>query len=287
MKKNTLPTPFQVPPLIRWSARTSERISKRLATELGMYFFFRPQRYPTPVREKHMLDNSQQSVLLIPAIKKNIQIYRLPNKGQKILLVHGWSGRATQLHELAQSLHQSGMEIVSFDAPAHGQSEGNKTNIVEFVTCAKKVYATYGPFDHIIGHSMGGLVSLNVAREGLGFKTLTVIGSGDKIKNVFLDYTRKMEFTDKIADRMINIVEKRFKLPLETYSGSHAIKQLSIPVHIIHDKQDYEVPLAYGEALHGSAHNATLSITEGLGHRRILRNEAVVKLVTSFIKKHL
>lgn len=286
MKKDTLPTPFQVPPLIRWCARNSERISKRLATAMGMYFFFRPQRFPTPKREKTMLENSQKESLLTPSIKKSIQIYRLPNEGQKVLMLHGWSGRATQLHALAQSLHQSGMEIVSFDAPAHGQSEGKNTNIVEFVSCAKEVYTTYGPFDHIVGHSMGGLVSLNVAREGLTFKTLTIIGSGDKIKNVFLDYTRKMDFSNHIADLMINIVEKRFQLPLENYSGSNAVKQLSIPIHIIHDMQDYEVPVAYAQQLHKVAKNSTLSLTEGLGHRRILRDESVVEMVGSYIKKH-
>lgn len=286
MKKENPPTPFQVPPLIRWCARTSERLSLRLATTMGMYFFFRPQRFPTPNREKHMLNNSQQGKLFVPEIKKTIHTYRLPNKGQKVLLLHGWSGRATQLQALAKALHHSGMEIVSFDAPAHGQSVGKTTNIVEFVACTKEVYYHFGPFDHIIGHSMGGMVSLNAAREGLRFKTLTTIGSGDKIKNVFLDYTRKMDFTDNIADRMIDIVEKRFGQPLESYSGSNAVKQLPIPIHIIHDENDYEVPISYAHDLHKVSKNASLLLTQGLGHRRILRNQDVIDKVLTFINNH-
>lgn len=287
MKKDTRPTPFQVPPIIRWCARVSERLSLRLATAMGMYFFFRPQRFPTPNRELEMLDASLQNKLFVPSIKKTIHRYCMPNKGQNILLLHGWSGRATQLHALALRLHQSGMEIVSFDAPAHGKSEGKKTNIVEFVACVKEIYNAYGPFDHIIGHSMGGMVALNAAREGLTFKTLTVIGAGDKIKNVFLDYTNKMGFTHRIANRMIGIVEKRLGQSLEIYSGSHALQQLSIPVHIIHDKQDHEVSVSFAKDLQKAAAKGTLCLTQGLGHRRILRDVDVTNKVLSFIKLHL
>jgi len=284
MKKEKNSTPFEVPSFIRWCARTSERISLILATQIGLFFFFRPQRFPTPNREKKMLDESQKKKLNVPSIKKTIQIYQIPQKGQKVLLLHGWSGRATQLFAFAKNLNESGMEIVSFDAPGHGFSDGKTTNIVEFVACVHEVYKNYGPFDHIIGHSMGGLVALNSAREGLEFKTLTVIGSGDKIKNVFLDYTRKMEFTDRIADRMIDVVEKRFEESLEHYSGSHSLENLTIPVQIAHDEQDYEIPVSYAKDLYKASKNGHLIITTGLGHRRILRDRDLIKKVSDFIK---
>jgi pimeloyl-ACP methyl ester carboxylesterase len=286
MKKEKSSTPFEVPPFIRWCARTSERISPSLATRVGLLFFFRPQRFPTPHREKEMLGKSQQKKLTIPSIKKTIHTYQIPQKGHKVLLLHGWSGRATQLYAIAKTLNDSGMEIVSFDAPAHGSSDGKTTNIVEFVACVHEVYKNYGPFDHIIGHSMGGLVALNSAREGLKFKTLTVIGSGDKIKNVFLDYTRKMEFTDHIADRMIGVVEKRFKGSLEHYSGSHSIKNLTIPVQIAHDEQDYEIPVSYAKDLHKASKKGRLTLTNGLGHRRILRDRDLIMKITKFIKSN-
>ena len=95
-----------------------------------------------------------------------------------------------------------------------------------------------------------------------------------------------MDFTDNIADRMIDIVEKRFGQSLESYSGSNAVKQLPIPIHIIHDENDYEVPISYAHDLHKVSKNASLLLTQGLGHRRILRNQDVIDKVLTFINNH-
>jgi alpha-beta hydrolase superfamily lysophospholipase len=52
---------------------------------------------------------------------------------KKILLVHGWSGRGTQLFKIADELLKQGYSTISFDAPAHGKSPG-KTIMVDFIT---------------------------------------------------------------------------------------------------------------------------------------------------------
>ena len=44
-----------------------------------------------------MLDESTQENVFIESLNKTVVIYRYGKGDKKILLVHGWSGRGTQL----------------------------------------------------------------------------------------------------------------------------------------------------------------------------------------------
>ena len=48
------------------------------------------------------------------------------------------------------------------------------------------------------------------------------------------------------------------------------------PLLVIHDRADKEVPCAEGEALAAAWPNGSLVTTVGLGHRRILHDQAVI-----------
>jgi pimeloyl-ACP methyl ester carboxylesterase len=52
---------------------------------------------------------------------------------------------------------------------------------------------------------------------------------------------------------------------------------------IVHDRLDREVPFEHGERLAQAWRQARLHVTSGLGHRRILRDEAVVAEVAEFV----
>jgi pimeloyl-ACP methyl ester carboxylesterase len=57
---------------------------------------------------------------------------------------------------------------------------------------------------------------------------------------------------------------------MENYSASFSAKSVTIPVLIIHDKDDDDVALKAAHNIHKHLKNSTLMITEGLGHRKIL-----------------
>ena len=284
-KKNTGPV-LRIPTWIRFGVWFSQQLSTSLATQFALYLFFRPQRFKRPLREEDMHQHALKTSCYIPKIDKEIQVFRFAGKGAKILLLHGWSGRGTQLFSFADELRKSNAEIVTFDMPAHGQSLGNKTNIVELVACINEVNAKYGPFDHAIAHSMGTMALLRALREGITMKSAAIIGSGDKIRNVFYRFSEQLQFSDKVTERMIQTVEKQFGMNLESYSSSISLEHLKMPLLIVHDKNDKETPFAYSKDLHKVAPNSKLLLTSGLGHHRILRDSKTVQHIVKFINQH-
>jgi pimeloyl-ACP methyl ester carboxylesterase len=284
--KNNAIAVLRIPTWIRFGVWLSQQMSTSLATQVALYLFFRPQRFKRPVREQEMHDHSLQTSCYVLEIDKVIQVFRFAGKGAKVLLLHGWSGRGTQLFAFANELRKSNAEIVTFDMPGHGQSKGNKTNIVELVACIKEVYAKYGPFDHAIAHSMGSMALLRALRDGIPMKSAAIIGSGDKIRNVFYRFSEQLQFSDKVTERMIQTVEKQFGMNLENYSSSMSLEHLKMPLLIVHDKDDKETHFAYSKDLHEIANNSELLLTTGLGHHRILRDSKTVQRIIQFINKH-
>ena len=287
MKKNRKKRPaVRIPTQIRLVVWLSQLISSALATKVALYLFFRPQRFKTPVREHQMFDAAEQIKFYASSIAKEIQVYRLQGKKQKVLLLHGWSGRGTQLFSFAYELQKENYEVITFDMPAHGQSHGNKTNVLELTSCIQDLNQKFGPFDAAIAHSMGGFALLRAIKDGLPLQSAAIIGSGDSIKGVFYRFSQQLHFSEKITERMITTVEKQFGTKLETYSSSMSIKEIDIPLLIVHDKDDKEAPYECSITLHDLARKSQLKLTSGLGHHRILRDPKTVQHIVQFLFQH-
>ena len=71
---------------------------------------------------------------------------------------------------------------------------------------------------------------------------------------------------------------------MENYSSHSAAKTVEIPVLVIHDENDYEVPVETSINIHDNLKNGELLITQHLGHRKILGNPFVIEKTVGFIK---
>lgn len=284
-KKAAIPTQsLQIPKPILITAKFLEAISPKLATLFAAKLFVTPIKYRIPKRELHMEQESIQSKLFIPSLKKNIMVYNYGKSDKKILLVHGWSGRGTQLVKIADEMLKLGYSTLSFDAPAHGKSEGKTTIMTEFIASILEIEKQFGPFEVAIGHSLGGMSILNAIKQNLNVKKTVIIGSGDIIQDIIDDFIKKLELKPKIGLLLKNHFEKKFNEPMENYAANFSAKSVTIPVLIIHDKNDDDVNIKAAHNIHKHLKNSTLMITEGLGHRKILGNSEVINSIKEFIK---
>lgn len=73
---------------------------------------------------------------------------------------------------------------------------------------------------------------------------------------------------------------------MSDYSAFEAAKKIDIPVLVIHDNQDYEVPVTAGKNIYKHLKNGELLLTENLGHRKILGDTKVIEKVVNFTVTH-
>jgi pimeloyl-ACP methyl ester carboxylesterase len=273
-----------IPSFILYTAKVLQSISKNLTVKFAKKLFSTPIRYKLPKRELEMNSNTKQELIYIPKIGKKIMVYQYGTSAKKVLLVHGWSGRGTQLVKIADKLIDMGYSTISFDAPAHGKSPGKTTLMLEFIESILELEKLYGKFDFAIGHSLGAMSILNSIKQGLNVKKAVILGSGDSINDILLDFVSKIQLKPEIATLMRESFEEKFNDSMESYSGAVAAEKVLVPMLVIHDKEDEDVPYTASVNIHNKLKNSELILTDNLGHRKILGDEKVISKIQEFLE---
>ncbi|TRX35816.1 alpha/beta hydrolase [Flavobacterium sp. ZT3R18] len=277
--------PLEIPRFIVLFSKVIAFLSTKLVTAFTFKLFTTPIRHKTPKREMELDQKSIQTLLTVPSINKKIVVYQYGVSEKKVLLVHGWSGRGTQLCKIADELLKSGYSTVSFDAPAHGKSPGNSSIMVDFIDSILEIDKLYGPFEIAIGHSLGGMSVLNAIKKGFFVKRAVLIGSGDIVQDIIDDFIKKLELKPEISTQLCLYIENKYGGSMDDYSAYRAASNTEIPTLVIHDENDPEVPVKAGIHIHKHLKNAELMITKELGHRKILADHQVIEKIINFIKK--
>ncbi len=206
-------------------------------------------------------------------------------RGPAVLLVHGWGSDATRMSRLVAPLVQAGCRVIAFDAPAHGRSSGQRTDMVAFANVVALVARRAGPLQAVIGHSFGAAMSLYAARDwGLAATRLVLISTFDHCDWFVSLFARHAGLTPAVMQR----VRERFA---RRYSGRFDWARMSVlamardadrPTLLVHDRDDAEVPFEHGVALAHAMGRAQFLATRGLGHQRVLRNPDVIRRVVAF-----
>lgn len=283
MPKKTSKIDNRVPKFIVFTGQFLYKISPFLAEKFARKLFITPIKHKIPKREYQMESEAVQTKLVIPIINKEIVVYTYGNSDKKILLVHGWSGRGTQLVKIADAFIEKGYSTISFDAPAHGKSGTKTTLMLEFIESILEIEKAYGPFEFAIGHSLGGMSILNAIKKGLQVKKAVVVGSGNSVINIVNTFVEKIGLPNKVAVLMRKNFEKKYQFEMESFSAYVAAKEVKIPVLVIHDNDDEDIPVSEAHHIVENLINKEVLITNNLGHRKILGDTTVINKIVEFL----
>ncbi|GLB50250.1 alpha/beta fold hydrolase [Neptunitalea lumnitzerae] len=282
--KNIQKQSIQIPTQFIYLGKALQFVSKKLAAFYAGSLFMTPIKFKMPKREFHMDKESVQTPLFIPSLQKEIVVYTYGNSDKKILLSHGWCGRGTQLYKIADALLKEGYTTISFDAPAHGKSAGKKSNMKEFIEVILEMEKQYGPFEAAVGHSLGGMALLNAYKQPKSIKKLVTVGSGNVIDDIIKDFIKQMKMQPVVGKLMKKRIETRINETMNDFSSYIAAKEIDIPVLVIHDEDDVDVPVTAAYQIKEQLTNGSIYITKGLGHRKILGNDTVIEKIVNHIK---
>ncbi len=204
-------------------------------------------------------------------------------EGPTVLLAHGWAGRASQMAVYADPLVRRGFRVVAFDAPAHGRSDGTHTVLPEFVTAIERVAEAVGPLHAVIAHSLGAAATTMALARGVQAERVVFIAPPERPVNYLDRAAQMLGFSPAIARRTQRRLERRYGVEFDDARGSVLARSLRIPMLAIHDEHDAEVPHAEGRRLTDAWPGARLMTVHDLGHRRIVRDDGVVRAAVDFV----
>lgn len=296
-KAHTAPRPEGGAALIfaahRFGLGITSRIAPAIARRWATHLFCTPPRHPHPAVENDWIARAQ--AFEVTSRKRRVAAWRWPSAAasaagegsRRVLLVHGWGGRGTQLHAFIQPLLDAGYEVLAFDAPAHGFSESRYASMLHFAQAIQAVVDHVGGVHGVIAHSLGGAATnLALARGWVKLTRVVTIAAPTDFDGYSRYFARQLNVSEKVRDAMQKHLEHRLGFTWEELEGGLLAAHNSTPALVIHDRGDREVPFSAAERIAAHWHGALLLPTEKLGHRRILRDAGVVERSVEFMGTH-
>ncbi len=274
------------------------RIAPASTARWAANLFLTPPRPPRAARNGARHVDAKEVVAPLKVLSVPWAGHRLathlwgPEKGGRpvIYLVHGWGGQARQLRAFVDPLVLAGFRVVGFDAPAHGASTGRRASIPDFARSLAAVSTFVGrelglaerPYA-VVAHSLGAAAAALAAEEGLRPERGIFLGAPARPTLFFQRFGQLLGLSSDLQDAARREIEERFGVAWEGLDTVRLARGLEGPLLVVHDRDDVEVPFRDGAAIAEAAPHGRLVETNGLGHRRVLKDPAVVSLCVRFL----
>ena len=279
--------------IVRHGMLAISRVAPRWALKHAQTMFSTPPRFGHSVQERRLMDGASRLDISTP--NGNLAAWRIgPIDAPAIILCHGWGGRGAQLRGFVTPLLNDGYQVVFFDHLGHGMSDGQQAALVDFWQGLEAVWDAL--IDHgirvhgMVSHSLGGAAVASALRRSLTRKhvnapapRVVLIAPPASLIRYSRMFARYVGITERVRRAMQWRFEQRYGIPWEEFELPHSVATIDAPALIIHDRDDRETRFEGGVALARTWPGARLHATDGLGHRRILRDRVVISHTIDFL----
>ncbi len=216
-----------------------------------------------------------------------IKGYRFNHPAEKkVLIIHGFESTVRNFDRYVTPLIRKGYEVLAFDGPAHGRSTGKRINMPLYKRMLEAVLQHYGPVNAYIAHSFGGLALAHLLEElphTVETKAVFIAPATETVTAID-SFFRFLDLGPEIRREFDSYILEISGFPPEHYSVRRALKQVNASILWVHDENDEITPLKDALAVKEDGHaNIRFEITQGLGHRKIYRDNKVVKQIIDFL----
>ena len=201
-----------------------------------------------------------------------------------VVLAHGWGGHAAQMRAFVFPLLSAGYQVVAYDQPAHGASEGKLTGLPDFADVLAEVSWHYGSAYGFIGHSLAAAAAgLALATRKVRLEKVVLVSPPSDLVGYSRRFARWHWMPEPVRRAMQSAIEDRYGVLWENLEVARLAPRLSTPALVIHDRDDRWVPWTQGAHVAHLWPGARLFTTDGLGHGRILSSEITTRAAADFI----
>ena len=244
----------------------------------------------------------------IPNLPQELIVYEFlpnpesPQRNETIICIHGWDGRGLNFYKFIPKLQEKGYRILAPDFPRHGKTGGIESGCHVFGHSVNALIRYINKPVFILAHSVGnGAFCVNYGLSNDIEKNLVKKYVGICFPNSTYDVLEFFENMIGLSSRchpyFCEENSKNLGFDIEELNIGLILKKYDIPILLIHDKNDKELKFEYAcqaaqhlPHKHYKVHDEvkpSFFESEGLGHRRIIRDDSIVDRVVEFFSEKI
>jgi pimeloyl-ACP methyl ester carboxylesterase len=247
--------------------------------------FFSPPQYDIKSPEREILDRGSNYRVQFDG--GELAVTSWGESSQTVLLMHGWGGSRAQMTGFVEPLLSAGYRVVAYDQPAHGESDGKTTNLLEIAPTMDLIKEKEGNFDAIIAHSFGTLItSYTLVKRNFSppFK-LIYFGSFNRLLESLPRFQMQANLPGEIIAGLRNMIYENFgKDVLNAIVNETLVPHIHLPALMFHDRSDNVTPVEDSRAIANAWADVQYIETNGLGHRGALQAAEIHEQVIKFLR---
>jgi pimeloyl-ACP methyl ester carboxylesterase len=274
--------------ILRRGLQALAKVSPRLAARVAVEIWFRPPHLDVRPELQQFLATGERSTIQVHG--RPVAVWKW-GQGPVVLLVHGWGGYGAQLQPFVEPLVNAGYQAIVFDAPAHGVSGpshvgSNRATLFDFGYAIDEIGRSHKELAGIIAHS-GGCTATALSIQSATFRAKSLVfispmASAARYKNLF---HRALGLDDDVLHEFNCYTEERFNFRWSDFEVPEMASRMKTPpLLVIHDRDDADTSWQEGQAIVAAWPDSILLTTEGLGHRRILKDPTAVERAVDFVR---
>lgn len=203
--------------------------------------------------------------------------------GPAVLLLHGWEGQASDMAPFVPGLLASGCAVVAMHLPAHGESPGERASIPQSARALLALARVLGPLRGAIAHSVGSAVLGEALHHGLTAERVVMIAAPAYYEHYARGVAAAHGLNAEETEAMLALVSSAIRTDVREVSLPQRAPMRPEPALFIHSEDDQVVLIQDSQTTACAWPGAQHLRVEGLGHRRILSDPAVVAAAVAFV----
>jgi len=247
--------------------------------------FFSPSQYEVKPKDREILERGINDRIPFAGGELAVTTWG-ESHHPAVLLMHGWGGARAQMTGFVDPLVSAGFRVVAYDQPAHGESTGPMTNLLEIAPTMDVIRKKEGDFAAILAHSFGTIIT-SYALVNLHFPPplkLVYFGAFNELLESLPRFQEMAKLPDEIMDGFRLMLNENFgRGVLEAIINERLVEKINIPALMYHDSEDNVTPVEDSRAIAKAWKSAKYLETSGLGHRGALLSREIHEQVVKFL----
>jgi hypothetical protein len=261
--------------------------------ELLLKYICYSPKMPLRIFQEQLIDSAEKTVLTVKnhffsEQELSFNVFKWGSGSRRIILTHGWASKGADFYDLILALQKvEDVELIAFDAPGNGSSEGDLSGLMLFVEAVKAIVEHFGQPEVTIGHSLGAMANIVALAEIKAYPKQII--SMAPMVNLGANFKVSMEaiaVTEEAQQTFFGLFEERFQQPISHFNLiDWASFTTEASEHwVAYDENDKIAPFLYTESF--LAENSSITATNYVdaGHEKIIRLPNVIEEVLTRLR---